>query len=60
MKLYGLSGKSVVDVLVGGEKGAIIKNVYLKVSDQAYFELHLDTDDANANLIKNKDIGEIL
>ena len=60
MKLYGLSGKSVVDVLIGGEKGAIIKNVYLKVSDQAYFELHLDTDDANANLIKNKDIGEIL
>lgn len=60
MKLYGLEGLEKVNVKLNGEKGGIISDVYLKVSDDAYFELHLDTDDANAHLIKNKDIGEIL
>lgn len=60
IKLYGLEGKEKVNVRIYGEKGGIITNVYLKVSDEAYFELHLDTDDANAHLIKNGDIGEIL
>lgn len=60
LKLYGLEGKDVVNVKLNGEKGGIITNVYLKTSDEAYFELHLDTDDANAHLIKNGDIGEII
>ena len=29
-------------------------------NEEAYLELHLDTDDANAHLIKNGDIGEII
>jgi len=60
MKAYGLEGKEMVNVKLNGEKGGIITNVYLKVSDEAFFELHIDTDDANAHLIKNGDIGEIL
>ena len=60
VKLYELEGKDVVNVRVGGEKGGILTNVHLKVSDEAFFELHLDTDDANAHLIKNGDIGEII
>ena len=60
MKEYGLEGKETVSVKVDGEKGGILTNVYLKVSNEAFFELHLDTDDANAHLIKNGDIGEIL
>ncbi len=60
IKLYGLEGKETVNVKLNGEKGGIITNVYLKVSDEAFFELHLDLDDANAHLIKNGDIGEIL
>lgn len=59
-KEYGLEGKEVVSVLLKGEKGGIISNVHLKVADNSYFEMHLDTDDANAHLIKNGDIGEIL
>ena len=59
-KAYGLEGKETVNVKLNGKKGGIITNVYLKYSDNAYFELHLDTDDANAHLIKNGDIGEIL
>lgn len=57
---YGLTNYSKVSVLIGGEKGGILENVFLKVSDQAYFELHVDTDDANANLLKNGDVVTIL
>jgi len=60
MKAYGLEGRDMVDVKLYGEKGGIISNVKLKVSEEAYFELHIDTDDANAHLIKNGDIGEII
>lgn len=60
LKIYGLEGREKVNVKLNGEKGGIITNVYLKVSDKAFFELHLDTDDANAHLIKNGDIGEII
>lgn len=57
---YGLEGKDKVNVMLYGEKGGVITNVYLRVSNESYFEMHLDTDDANAHLIKNGDIGEIL
>jgi len=57
---YKLNGKDTVMVKLNGEKGGILTNVSLKVSDKSYFELHLDTDDANAHLVKNGDIGEIL
>lgn len=57
---YGLQNKKYVSVLVPGEKGGILNNVRLKVTDEAYFELHLDTDDANAFMIKNGDIVDIL
>ncbi len=60
IRMYGLEGKEKVNVKISGEKGGIITNVYLKVSEDSYFELHLDTDDANAHLVKNGDIGEIL
>ena len=60
MKYYGLEEKKTVSVKIDGEKGGIINNVYLKLMDEAFFELHIDTDDANAHLIKNGDIGEII
>lgn len=59
-KLYNLEGKDKVSVKINGEKGGIITNVHIKVAEDSFFELHLDTDDANAHLIKNGDIGEIV
>ena len=59
-RAYGLEGVEKISVRLGGEKGGIIDNVYLKESEEAFFELHLDTDDANAHLVKNEDIGEII
>lgn len=51
-KQYNLEGIEEVSVQIPGEKSGIINNVYLKDSDEAYFELHLDTDDANAFLLE--------
>ena len=60
IKEYKLEGKNEVSVYLKGEKSGVINNVKFKVTDEAFFELHLDTDDANAHLIKNGDIGEIV
>ena len=60
MKEFGFEGKQTVSVRLKGEKGGIIDNVHLKVGELSYFELHLDTDDANAHFVKEGDIGEIL
>lgn len=60
MKYYNFEGKEKVNVLINGEKGGIITNVKLKVNELSYLELHLDTDDANAHLVKQGDIVEIL
>ena len=60
VKEYGLEGKKTVSVRLDGPKGGIIDNVYLRVSDSSYYELHIDTDDANAHLAKNGDFAEIL
>ena len=59
-KEHNLEGIDLVSVKISGEKGGIINNVHLKDSDEAYFELHLDTDDANAHLLKQDDEVEIL
>ena len=59
-ELYGLSNYDKVNVVLPGIKGGMITNVSLKVSEESYFELHLDTDDANAHLVKNGDIATII
>jgi len=57
---YGLDGIEEVYINIDGEKGGILKNVFLKASEDAEFRLHLDTDDANAFNLKNDDEVEIL
>ena len=57
---YNLKDKQIVKLKVFGEKGGILDNVKVKVMKDAYFECHLDLDDANAHLIKNNDVGEII
>ncbi len=59
-KKHKLVGIEKVSVRKEGEKGATLDDVYLKDSENAYFELHLDTDDANALLLKNDDELEII
>ena len=51
---------NIVKVKIEGEKPTILENVYLKEQEEAFLELHLDTDDANATLIKTGDMIEII
>lgn len=57
---YNLEGINEVSVRVNTVKGGILSNVYLKETSKAYFEMHLDTDDANAFLLKQNDEVEII
>ena len=52
--------KDYYKIKVDGEKSSILDKVYIKEGKDYNFELHLDTDDANANLIKNGDVLEII
>lgn len=60
VKRYKLQDTDELAVLINGEKSGILKNVYLKVQDEAALKLHLDTDDANAFNLKNGDEVEVL
>lgn len=55
---YGLL-KDEYEVKVEGEKSGIIGNIKIKEAPNSYFELHLDSDDANAFGIKQNDKLEI-
>lgn len=53
---YGVSDGDILTLAIGGVKpGEVL--VHAKVSDDGFFEAHLDTDDANAFLIKTGDMG---
>ena len=60
LEKYNLKDGQIVKLKIFGEKGAVLENVCVKASEEAKFEVHLDLDDANANLVKNGDIGEII
>ena len=57
---YGFTNVKKVKIRINGEKPGIIENVYLKIAEKSAFELHLDTDDANAFNLKNEDELEII
>lgn len=55
---FGIVDDQVLKLKIGGVKPGII-DIKAKVSDDGFFEVHLDTDDANAFLITPGDIGEL-
>lgn len=55
IKELKLENVEKVSVRIGGEKPGIMQNVFLKVQETASLRLHLDTDDANAFLLKDND-----
>lgn len=60
LKENSLEGVKEVSIRVSGCKSGILENVSLKETPKAYFEVHLDTDDANAFLLKQNDEVEII
>ena len=60
LEKYEFDNGQTVSVKINSEKPAVLKNVYIKAIEQACFELHLDTYDANGNLINQGDEVEII
>ncbi len=54
-----LKNNQQVKILVTGDKSCLL-DALVKISDNAYLEVHLDIDDANAAALKNGDKVEII
>lgn len=58
-KEYNLT-KDYYDVKITGKKGGILSNVRISEKENSTYEMHIDSDDANAFEIKQNDKVEIL
>lgn len=56
----GLENIEKIQIKAGSLKSAILDSVYIKETKEGVLELHLDTDDANANLIKSGDLADLI
>ncbi|MDO5293649.1 MAG: phosphate propanoyltransferase [bacterium] len=52
---FGVKDKEIVQVETFGERKVILGDVLVRVSEQYELEMHVDTDEANACALKNKD-----
>lgn len=57
---HGVKTGDVVKLKSEGIKGGILDNVYVRSGEGHVLECHIDTDDANGNLINNGDEVEII
>ena len=53
-------GEGVVSIRVINDRGGILENVDVRVREDFHFEMHIDTDEANALGIKNGSFVEII
>ncbi|MFP4697716.1 MAG: phosphate propanoyltransferase [Eubacteriales bacterium] len=56
----GIKNNHLTKIRLFGEKSGVLEDVYCKVKDSYVFELHLDTDDANAFRVKTGDVAQII
>ena len=56
----GLTNNSILKLSVNGEKSGVLENVFVRIDENFVYEIHLDTDDANAFLIKQGDEVELI
>lgn len=55
----GVVNNEILKVEIPGDKSGIV-DAKAKVSDDGYFEVHFDTDDANAFILDNNDVVDLL
>ncbi|HOJ92443.1 MAG TPA: phosphate propanoyltransferase [Dictyoglomaceae bacterium] len=56
----GLTDKQIVKVRVEGIRAVTFENVLIRVSDKFVWEFHVDTDEANAALVKTGDMATVI
>lgn len=56
----GLSDKQVICTEIEGPRGALLRNVLVRVSDKYALEMHVDVEEANALGLKNGDRAYIV
>lgn len=56
----GLYDKQLVKVKLGTIRALIFENVLIRVRDDFSWELHIDTDEANAAMVKTGDIATLI
>lgn len=59
-KRYGVVSGQIVSVAVPGIKGGIMNHVTIRVSESYALDFHVDTDDANAFLLENGQMLQII
>jgi len=57
---HGLSDGQYVSIEIEGPRSIVFRDVLLRISRDFRDEMHIDTDEANASLVKNGDIGRII
>lgn len=57
---YGLQDKQLVDVEIEGARGAVLKQVLIRVSDVYALEMHIDVEEANALGVKTGDTAYVM
>lgn len=55
-----LKNHQPIAIRVTGDKAATLEKVHVKIAENTYTEVHLDTDDANACLLKEGDLVEVV
>ena len=56
----GMKDKQLVGVRLGGDRSLVLGSVLVRVSPDYRLELHLDTDEANAGLLQDGDLVELV
>jgi putative phosphotransacetylase len=57
---YGVKDRDMVKVHVGGDRSVVFEQVVVRVRDTYAMEMHIDTDEANAAMMKNGQIVELV
>lgn len=57
---FGLRDKEIVKVCCGGERGLIFDQVLVRVDPSFALEMHIDTDEGNAAMLKTGDTVEVI
>ena len=58
--VYGLKNGDVISLKKGGERETVFGNVVVRCGDGHSLELHIDTDEANAAMLRNGDLLEVI